>query len=281
MQRATVLRVAALVVLLFTLLPVSGLAQQPGAPVPVYVRGYVKGDCGDKGVTDAVVEIYRVQTGALKGRSVVKSEMGDWGISLSGTYADYRIVVTLPEDAGGQVFEWTVSFGDLEQQVAGAVNQVVWQLGPATPLEYNFQAEQFTYGPITIYADVPCTQPQASGPAYVWGRVMGPAVASAVGLRPAMSGPLANATCMLYRETVAGRVLLGIKSTNAAGFFGFGITPVKARYWLVIFAPWHGPSTSQLTVAGPDVEKSYDITPSTGAGPMYLGTFYLGGLLVD
>ena len=245
MGRFWLTRGAFSIVLLAALLPLVGYAQGPG----VAVRGYVRGDCGDKGVVDAVVEIFNLQTGHLKGQSITKSEFGDWIILLSGTPAYYRIVVTLPEDSGAQVVEWAYG-GGTQQVIAGAVNDLVWQLGTATPLQWDVRYGVSVYGPVTILADQACASPQANGPSYVYGRMWD--TTNGVWYQ---GMPL-----YLWRESVGGHLLLAAKSTNRVGMFGFGITPVTANYQL-----------TGLTGGAP-VYKSFRVAAEPGKGPMNLGT---------
>jgi len=249
MKRVTVIRALILAAVLFAMvLPFAASAQ---APTGVAVRGYVKGDCGDKGVIGAVVEIYNVQTGQLKGKSVTASEFGDWIISLSGTVGNYRIVVTLPVGSGAQVVAWAYGAGAMQQTVAGPVDQVIWQLGPATPFTFDPRYGIGVYGPLTIFTDEPCTSPEANGPSYVYGRMYDTAT----------PGWYNGLEVQLWRESNASIIFLARKFTNRAGMFGFGITPVTAKY--------------MLTDAGgpPGVRyKEFAITAGPGKGPMNLGT---------
>jgi len=254
MKRATVIRALVLAAILFTLvLPFASSALEG-----VAVRGYVKGDCGDKGVIGAVVEIYNVQTGQLKGKSTTKSEYGDWIISLSGTAGNYRIVVTLPEDSGAQVVEWAYGAGDMQQTVAGPVDQVMWQLGAATPLDFDFRYNVAVYGPLTIFTDEPCTSPEANGPSYVYGKAafVDLCVAPLVAQFPAGT-PFPGQAVVLLRDTAgAGPILIDIKFTNAVGMFGFGITPVTGKWYVVVGG----------------VTKEFKVSAGAGKGPMNLGT---------
>ena len=265
MKRVTGLRVLIVAILLLGLLaPLAVSAQGNGEeqrPTPkpgVAVKGYVKGDCGDKGVLGAVVEIYNVQTGQLKGRSVTKSEYGDWIIILSGTPGNYRIVVTLPEDSGAQVVEWAYGKGDMQQTVAGPVNQVIWQLGPATPLEYDIRYNMMMYRPLTIYTDEPCTSPEANGPNYVYGRAVIVDVCVPPSLPTwAIGAPLAGRAVTLFRDTAgAGPIIIAAKVTNAVGMFGFGITPVTGKWYVLVGG----------------VTKEFKVSAGAGKGPMNLGT---------
>ena len=277
MKRVTGLRVLIVAILLLGLLaPLAVSAQGNGEeqrPTPkpgVAVKGYVKGDCGDKGVLGAVVEIYNVQTGQLKGSSVTKSEYGDWIIILSGTPGNYRIVVTLPEDSGAQVVEWAYGKGDMQQTVAGPVNQVIWQLGPATPLEYDWRYNMMMYRPLTIYTDEPCTSPEANGPNYVYGKVafdgVDPGCAAGWHAIP-VGTPYPGQAVVLLRDTAGGGpILIDVKYTNAVGMFGFGITPVTGKWY--------------VTVAG--VTKEFKVSAGAGKGPMNLGTIaYPSWCIVD
>ena len=259
MKRVTVIRALVLAAVLFTLvLPFAASAQGGGG---VAVRGYVKGDCGDKGVMGAVVEIYNVQTGQLKGKSTTKSEYGDWIISLSGTPGNYRIVVTLPEDSGAQVVEWAYGSGDMQQTVAGPVDQVMWQLGPATPLTFSFRYNVNMYGPLTIFTDEPCTSPEANGPSYVYGKAAfaapNPACVLPAVAQFAVGTPFAGQLVTLLRDTAgAGPILIAIKQTNAVGMFGFGITPVTGKWYVIVGG----------------VNKMFKVSAGAGKGPMNLGT---------
>ena len=252
MRRAALLRAAVLICVLWLGVGSEVAAAQRRQPVPVYLRGYVRADCGQKGVTGATVQVYRVQTGKLKGASVVRSEFGDWGVMLSGTWGEYRIVVTLPEDSGGQVVEWTTGYGDMERPIAGPTSEVIWWLDQTTPLKWDIRFKQWVHGPISVYTDVLCTQPSASGPTYLWGKVL---CANRVAAPPQ--------ECLLFREVTGGVELLSVKRSNPVGMFGFGITPVAARYHLIIGT---GPGA---------IHESFGLEAGPGKGPRYLGEYLL------
>jgi len=259
MKRVTVIRALILAaVLIAMVLPFAASAQ--GMP-PVAVRGYVKGDCGDKGVIGAVVEIYNLQTGQLKGKSVTASEYGDWVISLSGTVGNYRIVVTLPQDSGAQVVEWAYGAGDAQQTIAGPVNQVIWQYGPNTPIQGNVRYPTTVfYGPVTIFTDEPCTSPEANGEVFVWGKVTVTNPCVAPNPNPLLPvGPWAGKVVQLWRDSTGGRIIISQKLTNVAGMFGFGITAVTGKWYIVV-----------PIAAGPPVvtyEQSFTLSASPGKGP--------------
>jgi hypothetical protein len=252
-----VIRALVLAAILFTLVLPFAASAQGG----VAVKGYVKGDCGDKGVMGAVVEIYNVQTGQLKGKSTTKSEFGDWIISLSGTAGNYRIVVTLPDDSGAQVVEWAYGAGDMQQTVAGPVDQVMWQLGPATPLTPSARYGILIYGPLTIFTDEPCTSPEANGPNYVYGKAAfaapNPACVPPQVAQFPVGTPFPGQPVVLLRDRVGGTpILIAVKTTNAVGMFGFGITPVTGKWYVVVGG----------------VTKEFKVSAGAGKGPMNLGT---------
>jgi len=140
----------------------------------VFLRGYVVDECG-RGVVGAIVAVIRVAHGTLQGKSGVKAQNGEWGVSLSPIPGEYTIRVTLPS---GNVTEWRFGYGDKEKKIADAVNEIAWEMseglankakalpGKCTPAD---KSDDFVVeGPITIQTDVPCTIPPV-GPVYFWG----------------------------------------------------------------------------------------------------------------